>query len=390
MKVLILSKDRSVFSTANNITSDTRKRHQLYASMLREKYGNDSEIRLIGYSLKSEEYGVQTLDDGLALYPTNSLFRIFYLFDVIRIIVFALKNWRPDLVTVQTPWEEGTVGYLYSRLVKAKYLPQLHFDLFSRGWRKEHILNQWRYRVASHLLRHSDGVRVVSEYLKNEVNSVLGISLQRLHVVPVGANFMPVSDHENKEYYKRLIDPAIKRKRVVLFVGNFYPPKNLPLWIEVAERIALNVNNVHFVMAGDGVMFDEAKKYIDEKGLKDRFTLLGAVAHDKLPQVYAAADVFLLTSDHESFGRVVLESYLSGVPVVSTSTSGSVELIDCDKTGIIANCGDKLKLCDGVTKLLADKKLSSRYAKEGKMQLTNRFLVDSLADKMIAMWEHVE
>jgi len=116
--------------------------------MQRRKYPG-SEIRIITYTSVSQPIQTEQVSDGLRIYGTGSIHRATYLFGLLKRLPKVLaKGWRPDVVTVQTPWEEGSLGYIIARLLKAKYLPQLHFDLFSNDWKKEHWLNGWRKQVA--------------------------------------------------------------------------------------------------------------------------------------------------------------------------------------------------------------------------------------------------
>lgn len=203
MNILIIGKDPSIFQSGNNIPSDTRKRHILYAKLLRMKCDQDSTLRIISYTPREQTYKEEHLDNGLSLYPTRSMHRVLFLGDVMRLLSRVLKGWRPDLITVQTPWEEGTLGFILSRFLGVKFLPQVHFNLFSAEWKKEHWLNGWRRFIAGLLIKHADAVRVVSNDLKDKMRESLGIEDLKLYVVPIGVNFTPVSDPENKVIYKK-------------------------------------------------------------------------------------------------------------------------------------------------------------------------------------------
>ena len=61
----------------------------------------------------------------------------------------------------------------------------------------------------------------------------------------------------------------------------------------------------------DDNFLNDIVKEVQKRRLSDLFFFLGNVGHEQLPEIYAATDVFLLTSDNESFGRVIIESYLS-------------------------------------------------------------------------------
>ena len=297
-----------------------------------------------------------------------------------------LKEWKPDIITVQTPYEEGIAGYFLSRWIKSKYLLQLHFDIFSEYWIKEHWLNRFRRLVSFWVIKRADGIRVVSRALKENLINQLNISKEKISIVPVGVSFSIMNDIKDKNYFKGLIDKSLEEKPVVLFVGRFYAPKNLELWVDVAQKVRKTIHETCFVMAGEGTQLENIKELVRKKGLSDSFFFLGKVGHSKLPEIYASADVFLLTSSYEGFGRVVIESYLSGVPVVSSINAGTIELIKDNETGYLHDLNSE-KLANSVIKLLIDKQCCLSMGQAGKKKILASYSIEVLINKLITSWE---
>ena len=386
MNILIIGKDISLFQTGANIPSDTRKRHQFYAKSLREQYGKASTLRIIGYTPNKRLFKVECLDDGLTLYPTRSIHRATFLLGILCLLPCVFRGWKPDLITVQTPWEEGVLGYVLSRLMRVKFLPQVHFDLFSEEWKKEHWLNGWRSKVAIFLIKRAEVVRVVSNDLKENMINRLHIDEGKLHVIPVGVNFTPVDNPENKAFYKEKIAPQLKNSRVVLFVGRFYAPKNLFLWVDIAADILKSVPDTHFLMAGDGVLFNDIKVYIQSKGLADKIHLLKSMGYEQLPEIYAAADLFLLSSHYEGYGRVIVESFLSGVPVVSTACCGPEDIVQHKVSGYLLPKGDGKKLSKAAVHLLSNPDEARTMGLKGREYVEKELSSPALIKKLVNAW----
>uniref|UniRef100_A0A7S2A9T0 Glycosyl transferase family 1 domain-containing protein n=1 Tax=Trieres chinensis TaxID=1514140 RepID=A0A7S2A9T0_TRICV len=89
-------------------------------------------------------------------------------------------------------------------------------------------------------------------------------------------------------------------------------------------------------IVGKGPQEDELKKYF--KGTNTIFT--GQLSGDDLSAVFASADAFVMPSDSETLGFVVLESMASGVPVVGANAGGIPSIIDDGETGHLAEVGD--------------------------------------------------
>jgi glycosyltransferase involved in cell wall biosynthesis len=294
------------------------------------------------------------------------------------------SGWRPDVVTVQTPWEEGVVGWLIARWLGARFLPQLHFDLFSPEWAAEHWLNRWRRRVAKAMLRHADRVRVVSTLLRDKVVAECGVPRERVDVASVGVNFAPATG--DKHDFKVHLAEGLEEHKIVLFVGRLCAQKNLALWVDVARLVAVHVPAVSFVIVGDGPDERMLRERVTAAGLVNRFVFTGRKGHGELPPIYAAADVFLLTSNYEGFGRVVLEALLSGVPVVSTACTGPEDLIEDGRSGYLLPCGDADGLARRVIELLADDARAVAFGTAGREMVADHFTLEVLTERMIDSW----
>lgn len=386
MNILIIGKDYSIFSTGDNTTEDSQQRHLTYARHLRKFCGNSSSVRVISYSPRRFKHKVISCEDLLFLYPTRSIHRTTFLLDVILCLRRVMNHWRPDLITSQTPWEEGIIGFLVSRLIGCRFVAQLHIDIFSTFWIEETLLNKLKYWLAAWVCKRSDGIRVVSKGLARNVVSHLRVPPDRVHVVPVGVSFKPVDPNVSKDYYKRKIAEELAGRPVVLYVGRFYEPKNLVEWIDVAERVSSVVPDARFVMVGDGPLYARISSIVASRQLNSRVYLLGAVAYEQLRDIYAAADVFLLTSKYESYGRVIVEALLSGVPVVSTRCVGPEDLIDDGLNGFLVDTGDIDGLASAVTAIILDDRKRNSMRKNILQGVTFDYDLETLSKQLVTLW----
>jgi glycosyltransferase involved in cell wall biosynthesis len=284
---------------------------------------------------------------------------------------------------VQTPWEEGVAGWALARALGARFVPQLHFDLFAPTFVREHPLNGWRRMVAGRVLRGGDVVRVVSAGLRESVVRELGVSAARVRVVPVGVRFVPADGPA--EAHRAALFPGLPADApVVLYVGKFHPRKNLPLWIEAARRVAAEVPAVRFVLAGDGPDEAAVRGLAAAAGIAAHF--VGVVGYERLPALFAAADVFMLASDNEGFGRVVVEAGLAGVPAVATDCPGPRELLE-EGGGVLVPRGDAGALAAAVTGLLRDPAARRAMGDAARVRMRETFGTAALTERLLACWE---
>lgn len=101
---------------------------------------------------------------------------------------------------------------------------------------------------------------------------------------------------------------------------------------------------LRLVVAGGGDWLERLRHRAAAAGLAERVTFLGAVGHDRLPDVLRAADVLLVSSDLESFGIVLIEGMSCGLPTVSTDPVGVRAVVRPGETGLLVPVGDAPQL----------------------------------------------
>ena len=129
--------------------------------------------------------------------------------------------------------------------------------------------------------------------------------------------------------------------KVVLYVGAIEKRRNVMFMLELAKFSSSA--NFHFIIIGKGPEETAANKYIIENNLNN-VTLLGAIPQDVLAGFYKSADVFVLASNYEIFGMVLLEAMYFGLPVISNINAGSVDLITIENGAIVSELKPELWL----------------------------------------------
>jgi glycosyltransferase involved in cell wall biosynthesis len=141
-------------------------------------------------------------------------------------------------------------------------------------------------------------------------------------------------------------------------VGRIHPRKDLETFVRAAARIASEVPQARFVIVGAAeadselAYRDRLDALVRESGLGERLTFAGA--RRDIPDVMRALDVFVLTSRHEGFGRVVAEAMATGRPLVVTDEGAPPALVGHGRFGLCAPAGDDAAFARQVAALLAD------------------------------------
>jgi mannosyltransferase len=103
--------------------------------------------------------------------------------------------------------------------------------------------------------------------------------------------------------------------------------------------------------------------------------------------IYAATDVFLLTSRNEGTPVALIEAMASGVAGVSTDVGGVKDVIDADEVGIRVPAGDVHALAAAVTRLLADHALRRHMGDRARARVLEKYSIDRLVDDIAALYD---
>jgi sulfoquinovosyltransferase len=134
-----------------------------------------------------------------------------------------------------------------------------------------------------------------------------------------------------QEMRKRMSDGKVD-DFLMVYVGRLGAEKRLKDVKAMLEKMP----NARFCVVGKGPQEGELKQWF--KGTKTVFT--GQLSGNDLSAAFASADAFVMPSDSETLGFVVLESMASGVPVVGAAAGGIPDLIQDGQTSFLCPPGD--------------------------------------------------
>jgi glycosyltransferase involved in cell wall biosynthesis len=178
-----------------------------------------------------------------------------------------------DVVTAQDPFWRGLLAWKCARLTGAKLNLQVHADLLGQS--------SYRRLLATHLLRHADSVRVVSEKIRQQVECTG--TRAPTHILPIYIDTARLHSHED-----HMPKPFLK---TILWIGRLEKEKDPAMALSVLRAIREQIPEAGLTVLGSGSLVRELAS--------------------------EAADVVINTSPFESYGASIVEALSVGVPVVS-------------------------------------------------------------------------
>jgi len=231
-------------------------------------------------------------------------------------------------------------------------------------------------------IERSDAVTAVSEYLARVTREVFAPA-NEIEVVP---NFIDPDRWRPDGGQKGATCFARGGERLLLHVSNFRPVKRVLDVVEVFDRVRRAVPS-RLLMIGDGPDRPAAEALCRAKGISGLVHFLGNTP--AVQEVMPAADLYLLTTDMESFGLSALEAQACGVPVLGYVAGGLPEVVESGRTGFLRPVGDVDALAaDGVA-LLTDEAAWHAASRAARERSVSHFDADAIVGRYLALYERV-
>jgi len=351
MKILSLGIDNSVC----NRNSGTSQRIAEYASLVEE----------YDIVVPSESNSKVNLSEKAKVFCVGGGTKIKQFFAIYKKAKRLLQNGEYDVMTVQDPFELALIAWFLSKKYKVGLNIQEHGDFFSaKYWRNESLRNFYRYYLGKFLIKRADSVRVVSEKIKNTLTSSLKISENKIVVVPVFTDQSFVEQSVDDDLIEKY-----KNKFVFLTVGRMVKQKNLGILIRAFARLARVKGDIFLLMVGSGSEKESLVELVENLEIKERVEFLEWVDYGKLYSFFRLADIYVLPSSYEGWGRVIVEALQSRLPVLMTEVGCADELVKNEESGLVVPIADIEKFAFGMEELYNNKSLRGKFIQNSEKAL---------------------
>ncbi|HEX4851265.1 MAG TPA: N-acetyl-alpha-D-glucosaminyl L-malate synthase BshA, partial [Puia sp.] len=262
-------------------------------------------------------------------------------------MVDVIMNNRLDLLHVHYAIPHASAAYMAKKIIetqgrKIPVITTLHgTDITLVGRDKTFA------PVVSFSINESDGITAVSQNLRDETYKIFDIRKE----IKVIHNFVDVNRFHKKpiDAFRKVIAP--NGEKILLHASNFRPVKRVEDVVRVFAEVNKHIPG-KLLFVGDGPDRPAAENMCRDLGLCDHMRFVGK--QEQMEEILAVADLFLLTSEYESFGLAALEAMAAGVPVISTDVGGLPEINVNGKTGFLSKLGDVADMSRHAIEILHD------------------------------------
>ena len=161
---------------------------------------------------------------------------------------------------------------------------------------------------------------------------------------------------------------------LMLYVGRLGAEKRLKDLRDILDRLSERYsdmkNEIRLCFVGDGPQRMELEQYFEKFIQEGIVQFMGVLRGIELSQAYASSDIFVLPSDSETLGFVVMESMASGVPVVGVNAGGVPDLIDHNRTGLLVDqAGDIPTFIDHILRLKDNAYIRNEMSRNARIEM---------------------
>lgn len=374
MKILIATE-----SYYPNIDGGAIAQHNLALEL--SKKGHDVRIITPGTDFKNKtekEHNTiiyRTRAIKLPLYMNSRYF--FSPFPIFRINKI-IKEFKPDIVNICSPYPVGMAAFLSARKHKIPVIGSIHVlpqNMITPFYRLNNFKKieqlSWMYLV----------------YFFNLVNwttipTKTGANMYKEHGLKTGIT--PISNGLRTDIFKPENDGEylrekynLPKKNIILCSGRINEEKNLDVLIKAIPHVVKDID-AHFLFVGEGGDYKQwLINYADKLGVKNNTTFTDFLDWSDYPNIYDLADLFALPSEAELQSLVTMEAVASGLPVVVVNKGALPELASNDN-GLIFDAQNSKQMAECIKAILSDKKTRNSMGKKS-LELIKKHSLDSVA-----------
>lgn len=167
------------------------------------------------------------------------------------------------------------------------------------------------------------------------------------------------------------------KTRLVGTAARLVPQKGIGVFLSAASMIHARRSDVRFVVVGSGSLATNLKVLAEKEGLSGVIDFPGP--SDRMNEVYAGIDVFVLASLWEGHPLSLIEALAMEKPTVATYASGCPEILEEGKCGLLVPPGDPRSLAAAVLRLLDEPGFARELAQRGRRSVLARYSIEAMA-----------
>lgn len=296
-----------------------------------------------------------------------------------------LKEEIPDIVHLHV-WNPASCRYAFVAANKYKFpIVVTEHDPFELPKLKKYIKNKLMKRVQKIVAVSDSNYSLIKSLFPELKNRTITIH-NGIDTTWFESQLLNFSKNKRTEFRGKEFE-ADAATKVILSVAELHERKGLKHLIKALPKVMAKSPNTRLIIAGDGPHKKDLIKLVNENKLSGYIRLLG---HRKdIPRIMASSDLFVLPSEKEAFGLVLLEAMTAKLPIIASDVGGIPEIIENEVNGVLINPSDHHKLAEKILDLFNDNFKIREYTEAGYDKLKSQFDAKTMAKKYDELYDQI-
>lgn len=235
--------------------------------------------------------------------------------------------------------------------------------------------------MISYAIDQSDQVTAVSNSLRKQTENAFNITKP----IEVIYNFIDPEPRYTQGNLRSQLGIQ-EHEKVLIHISNFRQVKRVDDVVKVFKTVHDQMDS-KLLLVGDGPEHLKIRNLVDELGLSESVIFLGR--QDNVHDLLTISDLKLLLSEKESFGLVLLEAMVSGVPCIGTDIGGIPEVIIDNETGFISQVSDIDDIAQKSITLLTDDEKWNEFSIKAKKYAIKHFSAEQIVKQYENIYQNV-
>lgn len=316
---------------------------------------------------------------------------IYPIFILCVVLKETVKEKPSVIVWGQSVAPYGWLAHITKFVTKKPYIIFVYGEGITSLMLQTHIKYKPLMYMLKKGLQSADRIIANSKATAERILS-FGVPENRVAVVCPGVDFELFKPNIDVIEFKKKYN--LIGKKILLSVGSLIERRGFDRVIEALPSIVKEFSNIVYLIKGEGPLKKELECIIKKYHLDDKVIFSDDVSYEELPQIYNAADIFLMpnrlaeiSKEQEGFGIVFLEASSSCIPVIGGRSGGTQEAIEDEVTGFLIDGTKKEEIAEKVLFLLHYPELGKKMGKAGRERVQRQFSYDNIAKKFTAILE---
>jgi len=283
-------------------------------------------------------------------------------------LVRTIKKFNPDVIHTHTA-KAGVLGRLASIIAGrgAVRIHTFHGHLlhgYFSGWKTELVI-----AIEKFLAKRTHHLIAIGTEVERELLAA-GIGSQSQYSIFFPGLPEPHTDSKGALRKELELDPAAI---YCTFVGRLTQIKRPDRLLDVAAAMMAREVPIHFLVAGEGELFESSKVRARAEHLP--VTFLGW--RKDIDNLFAASDIAILTSDNEGIPLTLIQAAQAGLPIIAPAVGSILDIVENDKTGFLTS-SQPGAMASALSALATDSVLRNRLGAAGKERAHQYFSLERM------------